>query len=385
MISNAISVAFNCLLILGLMNIQGCATVMNTGELPDNMDFSAADEHGHQALERITYFYPMPPIAEPEYLARMTECLDESLDYERIVLKDGSVLQFGKYMGGPYTGSHKDIVESSDVIRSVNPDTSIIEAVGRTSYPVLGALTESILRFGLTVKTGKNNDYILEFHSIGVAIKEYLKTKGFVRASNNPYQHPERIHEETRLVSEVINSCLTRGYDSKAILNALLTKAMQLDSYALDYIVEGVTVKRMYFQFSKNGKPFYRFRSEYLRDGKRYVHLVNVDGEFDYHYYPDDSKAYRVHTAGDLDESSYIAKKEWHFDYEGAQVIGEDLVNGKECYLLRKDKHTFCVWKKYGLQLYQQTDKGKLFYDNYEMQVPDELFMLPGRVTITDQ
>jgi hypothetical protein len=82
-----------------------------------------------------------------------------------------------------------------------------------------------------------------------------------------------------------------------------------------------------------------------VNKGRRYVHLGNVDGEHDYHYSPDDAMAYRVNTEGDRDESGYIAKKAWHFDYEEAYVIGEDIVNGKECYLLRKGKNTFAFGK----------------------------------------
>jgi len=174
-------------------------------------------------------------------------------------------------------------------------------------------------------------------------------------------------------------------YDSPVIVNELLIKAMQLDSYAQDYIVLGFPVKRMFFQFSRNGKPFYRFRSEYLRDGKRYVFLYNVDGKYDYHYYPDDAVAYRVHTKGAWNDSNYDKAKAWHFDYEGAQVIGEDLVNGKECFLLRIDKYKTCVWKKHGLRLDLRMPEGTLFYDNSEMQVPDDLFVLPSGVTIIDQ
>ena len=177
----------------------------------------------------------------------------------------------------------------------------------------------------------------------------------------------------------------TGKYDSRAIVNELLTKAMQLDSYAQDYIVRGSPMKRMFFQFSKNDKPFYRFRSEYLRDGKRYVYLFNVDGKHDYHYYPDDAVAYMVPTKGDWNDSNYVKAKAWHFDYEGAQVIGEDLVNGKECFLLRKDQFKMCVWKKHGLILDLRRHEDTMFYDNFEMQIPDDLFVLPSGVTIIDK
>ena len=395
MTKSVISVVLNCSLILGLAIIQGCATTMDTSELPKNMDFAPAGEHGHRKLMTITYSHPMPQMAESEYLDRMIECVDESVDYEVIVLADGSIMRVRKRTETSYMGANKDLVESSDVIVGVNPDANTVEAAGITTFPALVGAT-AIARFSLTVKPGNTNDYILVFYSISVALKELLAKKGFAHASNNPYQHPEKIHEKTRLISEAINACLTAGqiaeqgsgaenYESPVIVNELFTKAMQLDSYAQDYIVQGVTVKRMYFQFSKNGRPFYRFRSEYLRDGRRYIHLGNVDGEHDYHYFPDDAVAYRVNTGGDRDEPGYIAKKAWHFDYVEAYVIGEDLVNGKECYLLRKGKNTFCVWKEHGLQLDLRMPKGVMYYDNFDLLVPDDLFVLPGGVTIIDQ
>ena len=174
-------------------------------------------------------------------------------------------------------------------------------------------------------------------------------------------------------------------YDSSTIVSELLAKAMKLDSYAQDYIVQGVSVKRMYFQFSRNGMPFYRFRSEYLHEGKRFVHLVNVDGEHNYQYYPDEAVAYRVKTEGNRSESSYIANKNWHFDYKGADVAGEDVVNGKECYLLQKDEHTLCVSKKYGLQLDLRFPEGVMYYDNFDLKVSDDLFVLPETVRIIDR
>ena len=359
------------------------------------MAFGPAGEDEHRRLMTITYSHPMPKMAESEYLDRMIVCVDQSVDNENIILEDGSIMPIRKSMEIPFMGGNINLVESSDVVVGVNPDTNTVFAAGITTFPALLAGT-AIVRFSLTAKPGSNNDYILQFHSIHIALKELLAEKGFTHASNNPYQHPERTYEKTRLMSEAINACLTaelmteekRGagtYNSHTIVNDLLTKAMLLDSYAQDYIVQGDTIKRMFFQFSKNGQPYYRFRSEYVRDGKRFIHLVNVDGEYDYHYYPDDKVAYRIRTEGDWNESTYIAKKEWHFDYEGAYVIGEDVVNGKECYLLQKGKNTFCVWKKYGLQLDLRMPKGVMFYDNFDLQVTDDLFVLPDGVKNIDQ
>ncbi len=395
MTNSAITVVLNYALILGLAIIQGCATTMETSELPQNMRFGPAGEDGYRRLINITYSHPMPQMAKSEYLDRMIECVDESVDFEKIVLGDGSIMRVRKHTDTSYTGGNRDRIESSDVLTGANSYKTTVNAAGVTTYPAaLG--TTAIARFSLTVKPGENNDYILQFHNIYIALKELLAEKGFTRLGNNPYQHPEILHEKTRIMSEAINACLTVGkitgqrsssgnYESSVIVNELLTKAMQFDSYAQDYIVQGNTVKRMYFQFSKNGRPFYRFRSEYLRNGSPYVHLVNVDGEHDYHYYPDLAVAYRVGTEGDRDESSYMAKKTWHFDYEGAYVIGEDMINGKECYLLRKGKHTMCVWKKHGLQLDLRGNGGTLYYDNFDLQVPDDLFVLPDGVTITDR
>ena len=394
MTKSVITVALNYALILSLAIIQGCATTMDTSELPQNMDFGPAGDHGHRRLMAITYSHSMPKMAESEYLDRMIECVDESVDYERIVLKDGSIMRISKNTETSYTGGNRDIVESSDVITSVNTDTNTVNAAGMFTYPAAFGIT-AIARFSLAAKPGDTNNYILQFQDIEVSLKELLAEKGFTYASNNPHQQPRTLHQKTRHMSEAINACLAtdqndnkgsaKVYESSEIVSELLAKAMKLDTYAQDYVVQGVTVKRMYFQFSRDGMPFYRFRSEYLREGKRYVHLVNVDGEHDYHYYPDQAVAYRVKTEGDRSESSYIAKKTWHFDYEGAYVIGEDMVNGKECYLLRKGKHTFCVWKKHGLQLDLRMTKNTMYYDNFDFQVPDDLFVLPGGVTIIDQ
>ena len=45
------------------------------------------------------------------------------------------------------------------------------------------------------------------------------------------------------------------------LIAELESKARKINSYAQDYRIQGMLVKRMYFQFEKNGRPFYRFRS----------------------------------------------------------------------------------------------------------------------------
>jgi hypothetical protein len=148
----------------------------------------------------------MPQMAESEYLDRMIECVDESVFYERI-WKDGTFIAIRKDVESTYIGDNRDLVESSDVIIGVYPENNSIKAASITTFPA-GPGT-AIVRFGLTAKIGKSNDYILQFDSFEIALKELLKTKGFTRATNNAYQHPERIHEKTRLISGAINTCMT--------------------------------------------------------------------------------------------------------------------------------------------------------------------------------
>ena len=159
MTKSVITVALNYALILSLAIIQGCATTMDTSELPQNMDFGPAGEHGHRSLMAITYSHSMPKMAESEYLDRMIECVDESVDYERIVLKDGSIMRISKHTETSYTGGNRDIVENSDVITSVNTDTNTVNAAGMFTYPAAFGIT-AIARFSLAAKPGDTNNYI---------------------------------------------------------------------------------------------------------------------------------------------------------------------------------------------------------------------------------
>ena len=207
MIKNIISFVLNCVLILGLAILNGCATKMDTRELPDNMEFGPANKQGYKQILAITYSHPMPQMAESEYLDRMIECVDKSVFFERIIKKDGSIIAIRKDVDQTYMGEKKNLVESSDVIIGVYPDHNSIRAAGITTF-LTGPAT-AIVRFSLTVNIGKSNDYMLQFHSIEVGLKELLEKKGFIRATNNAYQHPERIHEKTRLMSEAIDTCMT--------------------------------------------------------------------------------------------------------------------------------------------------------------------------------
>jgi hypothetical protein len=179
--------------------------------------------------------------------------------------------------------------------------------------------------------------------------------------------------------------------NSKEIIDELTLKAMKIDSFANDYIVNGQVVKRMAFQFSKDGNPFYRFRSEYQMNGKKIINFINLDGQYDYEFYPDDNIAYRKEKSADSwNEQNYDQAKKWHFNYDDMNVVGEDVVNGKECYLLKSsDGSKMCIWKEYGVQLdlrfNQNGVNGVMYYDNFEFNLDDNLFIIPESVKIVDK
>jgi hypothetical protein len=50
-----------------------------------------------------------------------------------------------------------------------------------------------------------------------------------------------------------------------------------------------------------------------------------------------------------------------------------------------KRQKYICVWKEHGLQLDLRMPKSVMYFDNFDLQVPDDLFVLPGGVTIIDQ
>jgi hypothetical protein len=207
MTRHIISVALYCLFIPGLVINSGCATKMDTRKLPDNIEFGPANKQGYKQILAIAYSHPLPQMTDSEYLGRMIECVDKSVFYEKIIRKNGSIIMIRKDAGSTYTGEKKSLIDSSNVLIGAYPGNNNVRAAGITTFPVGPAM--AIVRFSLTVNTGKSNDYILEFHSIEVGLKELLHKKGFIRATNNATQHPERTYEKTRLMSEAIDTCMT--------------------------------------------------------------------------------------------------------------------------------------------------------------------------------
>lgn len=197
--------AFSCLFIIGLATIGGCAARMDTTRLPDNMEFGPANKKGYKQIETITYSRPLPQMAEPECLDRMIQCVDQSVFYER-VWADRAQIVVRKDTESTYTGDKQSLVEKSNVIVGAYPEKRSVRALGITTYPL--SLDVAILRFGLTAKIEQSNSYVLQFDSIEVAMREFLDTRGFTRATNNAYQKPEKIYEKTRLMSEAFDGCM---------------------------------------------------------------------------------------------------------------------------------------------------------------------------------
>lgn len=181
----------------------------------------------------------------------------------------------------------------------------------------------------------------------------------------------------------------SRSQAEAMIIAELESKARTINSYAQDYRIRGILVKRMYFQFERNGEPFYRFREDLTRGGKRYVYIYNADGIHDYHYYPDDHKAYRCPTNNAWNESNYEKAKDWHFSYTDARVIGEDKIFSKACYLLELHNSVYAVSKEQGIKLAKMNDlKDKsqaIFYENIEFDLNDDVFSIPSDVHVIDQ
>jgi len=173
-----------------------------------------------------------------------------------------------------------------------------------------------------------------------------------------------------------------------AIIAEMESKARKINSYAQDYKIKGLLVKRMYFQFERNGLPFYRFREDLIRAGKRYVYIYNADEKYDYHYFPDEKKAYQCPTNGAWNEANYERAKDWHFSYKGARIIGEDVISGKECYLLKLQNSIYAVWKEKGIKLAKmrdQKDKSQVvYYKNLEFDLSDDVFSIPSDVVVID-
>lgn len=176
-------------------------------------------------------------------------------------------------------------------------------------------------------------------------------------------------------------------YDSKTITRDLELKASQLDSFAQDYIVMGKPVKRMWFLFKRNDKDFYMFRSDHLTDKKKKIHFSNLDGKYDCDYFPEENIAYRYPKKSEWTESNYGQAKSWHFDYKGAIVVGEEVLNGIDCFVLEKDEYVMTISKKTGLQTSLKS-KGQpyaLEYGNFEFDLEPPIFSIPPDVKIVDK
>jgi tetratricopeptide (TPR) repeat protein len=207
MVRNFIPLVRKSLLIVGLMSIVGCATKMDTTELPENMEFGAANKEGYKRIQTITYSQPLPQMEESEYLDRMIECVDQSIVYERAWARRANT-QVRKDAESTYSGNKQDLVESSAVISGVYTENNSIKAIGVTSYPVLIGMGTAILRFRVVARIGESNNYVLQFDSIQLALSEFLDKRGFTRATNNSAQKPEKIYEKTRLMSEAFDRCM---------------------------------------------------------------------------------------------------------------------------------------------------------------------------------
>jgi len=173
------------------------------------------------------------------------------------------------------------------------------------------------------------------------------------------------------------------------IIAELESKARKINSYAQDYRIKGMLAKRMYFQFERNGLPFYRFREDLIRSGKRYVYIYNADGFHDYHYFPDEKKAYQCPTNGAWNEANYEKAKDWHFGYKDARIVGEDVILGKECYLLEMQGSIFAVDKEKGFKLSKMNlakDKNQaMVYENMTFDLSDDVFGIPPDVVVIDR
>ena len=74
-------------------------------------------------------------------------------------------------------------------------------------------------------------------------------------------------------------SAITSKADiNNEIILQLESKAREIKSYAQDYKINGLLVKRMYFQFEKNGLPFYRFREDLIRSPSSQAEPLSCTG-----------------------------------------------------------------------------------------------------------
>jgi hypothetical protein len=192
----------------------------------------------------------------------------------------------------------------------------------------------------------------------------------------------------------VIQACTGMGSVSgnsrhRAILLELSSKGREISSYAYDCTVQGMWVKRMYFQFEKSGRPFYRFREDLIRGGKRFVYIYNADGIHDYQYYPDDPKAYQCPTSGAWNETNYDKARDWHFDYQDAVIVGQDVIRGKKCRLVKLQNNVYAISDETGVRLAKMNNIDDrtpvMVYEKFEFDLKDEVFEIPAGVRVTEQ
>lgn len=173
------------------------------------------------------------------------------------------------------------------------------------------------------------------------------------------------------------------------IMAALSSKARAVHAYAQDYVMDGMRIKRMYYQFEKDGRPFYRFREDLVRGGKPYVYIYNADGEHDYHYFPEAKTACRCPTSGAWNDSNYAKARDWHFGYDDAGIDGEMIVSGESCYLLTMRGGIYAVSMKTGMPIAKMNREKDLsravYYENMAFDLNDDVFDLPPDVAVTDR
>lgn len=179
-----------------------------------------------------------------------------------------------------------------------------------------------------------------------------------------------------------------RVFNDQEIIKKLESNAHSLDSYAQDYIIKDKVVKRMYFLFEKTGKSIYTFRSEYLKNGKQFICFSNVNGEYDFDYYPDEKLAIRYRVSDNWNETNYSRARKWHFNYSDSKVIGETIVDGKDCYVLNKKNIVITIWKEKGIPI-SLSNKGseskELKYGNFAFNLDSSLFVIPNGTRIIDR
>lgn len=234
-------------------------------------------------------------------------------------------------------------------------------------------------------------DLVLILNSVlkGLDARDADKDQAVTETGNEASVFNNDIYTEKENDNNSIDAQSQLIGQSQAIIDDLIKKALTIDSFAQDFVILGQVVKRMSFKFVKDGEPFFMMRSEYTMNGKRFVHLFNIDGQNNYEYYPDDNIAFRVKKGPDeWNETNYNeAKNTFLANFGGATVIDEKTVGDKDCYLLLFDNEFMnCVWKEKGIALDALNENGDyMFFKNIEFNLSDDLFRLPDGVEIVDK